>query len=89
MMNFNAYQFYGDDARENFRMAVTRLVAQEIEDFAKKSAMVTELTEEYIAQSGERPDYRELDELASWLLFGPRGLSLRKRKEIQALRGDA
>lgn len=35
--------------------------------------------------TGERPDIREMDELSSWLIFGKKGVSTRKKMEIKAL----
>jgi len=54
------------------------VVAEKIEDdldtiaqlFAEKIRRVDELIERYIAATGERPDARQLDRLATWLLKG-------------------
>lgn len=50
-----------------------------------KNTLVREVTDAYVRQVGERPDPRELDELASWLIFGHKGVSMRKKIEIKAL----
>lgn len=61
------------------------IVAEKIEDdldtmflwlaqlFAEKNRRVDELIERYIAATGERPDSRQLNRLATWLLKGVEG----------------
>ena len=59
------------------------VAAEKIEDnldtiaqlFAEKIRRVDELIERYIAATGERPDSRQLDRLATWLLKGAEELS--------------
>lgn len=72
------------DYKTEFKNAVTRIVRQEIEDAAVKNRMVQGVTDAYTAATGERPDHREMDELASWLIFGRKGLSQRKKIEIKS-----
>lgn len=72
------------DYKTEFKNAVTRIVRQDIEDLSVKNTLVQEVTDAYTAATGERPDPREMDELASWLIFGRKGLSQRKRIEIKA-----
>ncbi|MBA4542031.1 hypothetical protein H1164_03830 [Thermoactinomyces daqus] len=80
-----SFSFDKDNHREQFAKAVTRLVTDDY-PYAEKIAKIEALTEAYVLQTGKRPDPRELDELASWLIFGTKGLSLRKKNEIKAMR---
>jgi hypothetical protein len=73
------------DFKTEFKTAVTRIVRQDHEDKSEKNRKVKEVTDAYTAATGERPDYREMDELASWLIFGRKGVSTRKKMEIKAL----
>jgi hypothetical protein len=68
----------------DFKTAVTRIVRQDIEDINVKNKLIQEVTDAYTAATGKRPDPREMDELASWLIFGRKGLSQRKKIEIKA-----
>ncbi|MBW3113506.1 hypothetical protein KYJ26_16755 [Bacillus sp. MCCB 382] len=72
------------DYKTEFKNAVIRIVRQDIEDASVKNTLVQEVTDAYTAATGERPDPRELDELASWLIFGRKGLSQRKKIEIKS-----
>jgi hypothetical protein len=72
------------DYKTEFKNAVIRIVRQDIEDATVKNTLVQEVTDAYTAATGERPDPRELDELASWLIFGRKGLSQRKKIEIKS-----
>jgi hypothetical protein len=76
------------DYKADFKNAVTRIVRQDVEDQAVKNELVERVTDAYTAATGERPDVREMDELASWLIFGRRGISQRKLSEIKQL-GEA
>jgi hypothetical protein len=76
---------FTDDYKAEFNTAVTRIVRQDIEDKAEKNRMVKEVTDAYTAATGERPDHREMDELASWLILGRKGVSVRKKMEIKSL----
>jgi hypothetical protein len=71
------------DYKTAFKVAVTNIVRQDIEDIAKKNQLITEVTDAYIAATGERPEVSELDELASWAYFGYKGLTDRKKIEIK------
>lgn len=71
------------DYREQFKEQVNALVSNDY-SYAEKIEKINELTNDYILRTGERPDYRELDELASWLIWGPKGLSIRKKFEIRS-----
>lgn len=73
------------DYKTDFKVAVTRIVRQDTEDLAAKNAIIQEVTDAYTAATEERPDMRELDELSSWLIFGKKGVSQRKKIEIKAL----
>lgn len=78
------FDFTGD-FKTKFNRATTRIVRQDIEDFKTKNEIVQEVTDAYLAATGERPEPRELDELSSWLIFGRKGVSTRKKMEIQSL----
>jgi hypothetical protein len=71
------------DYKTLFKTAVTHIVRQDIEDIAEKNRLITEVTDAYIAATGERPEVSELDELASWAYFGYKGLTDRKKIEIK------
>lgn len=73
------------DYKTEFKNAVIRIVRQDYEDNAVKNRLVNDVTEAYLAATGEHPDHRELDELSSWLIFGRKGVSQRKKIEIKAL----
>lgn len=73
------------DFKTEFKNAVTRIVRQDTEDYTEKNRVVQELTDAYVAATGERPDIREMDELSSWTIFGKKGVSVRKKLEIKAL----
>jgi tRNA splicing endonuclease len=70
------------DYREQFKEQVNALVSNDY-SYAEKFEKIDKLTNEYIMRTDERPDPRELDELASWYIFGTKGLSLRKKREIR------
>lgn len=72
------------DYKTEFKTAVTRIVRQDNEDMSAKNEIVKNVTDAYLAATGERPDPREMDELASWLIFGRKGVSQRKKIEIKA-----
>ena len=72
------------DYKTAFKTAVTRIVRQDIEDNGMKNRIVQSVTDAYLSATGERPDFRELDELANWLIFGRKGLSQRKKIEIKS-----
>lgn len=78
------FEFTGD-FKTKFNRATTRIVRQDNEDFAAKNRIVQEVTDAYLVATGERPEPRELDELSSWLIFGRKGVSMRKKMEIQSL----
>jgi hypothetical protein len=78
---------FTDNYKNEFRTAVTHIVRQDIEDQAKKNRLITEVTDAYIAATGERPEPSELDELASWAYFGYKGLTDRKKIEIKVTLG--
>lgn len=71
------------DFKTDFKTAVTHIVRQDIEDQAEKNRLIKEVTDAYIAATGERPEPTELDELASWAYFGYKGLTDRKKIEIK------
>lgn len=73
------------DYKTDFKNAVTRIVRQDSEDHAEKNRIVKGVTDAYISETGERPEHREMDELSSWLIFGKKGVSVRKKMEIKAL----
>lgn len=73
------------DYKSDFKNAVTRIVRQDHEDFTEKRRLIQEAADAYIAATGERPESRELDDLASWLIFGRKGVSVRKKMEIKSL----
>lgn len=70
--------------KEQFSDAVTRLVRDNDKSADEKNKAVNILIEAYVQAIGERPDLRELDELASWIIFGTKGVSTRKKIEIKA-----
>lgn len=72
------------DYKTKFKNEVTRLVSEDSDNAAEKVRLTDELTEAYISGTGERPDSRELDELSSWLIFGKKGLTVRKKMEVKA-----
>lgn len=76
---------FTDDYKTEFKNAVTRIVRQDHEGKAEKNRIVKEVTDAYIAATGERPESRELDDLSSWLIFGRKGVSVRKKMEIKSL----
>lgn len=76
---------FTDNYKTEFKNAATRIVRQDIEDNAEKNRIVKEVTDAYTEATGERPDHREMDELASWLIFGRKGVSTRKKMEIKSL----
>ncbi len=73
------------DYKTDFKNAVTKIVSQDIMDANEKNRIVNSVTDAYVTAIGERPDYREMDELSTWLIFGRKGLSTRKKMEIKAL----
>ncbi|OYD08527.1 hypothetical protein [Paludifilum halophilum] len=77
----------GDTPAEMFSREVTLLVSQNIECPVLKGVAIANLTNAYIVQTGEQPEPEELDELANWFLFGPGGLSMKKRKQQRLIKG--
>ena len=73
------------DYKTDFKNAVTKIVSQDTTDANEKNRLVKSVTDAYVAAIGERPDYREMDELSSWLIFGKKGLSIRKKMEVKVL----
>lgn len=73
------------DYKTDFKNAVTKIVSQDTADANEKNRLVKSVTDAYVAAIGERPDYREMDELSSWLIFGKKGLSIRKKMEVKVL----
>lgn len=79
---------FTDDYKEEFKRYVCYITRKPNDGMAGKVEVVQELTDAYVEQVGERPDYRELDELASWLIFGYKGLTNRKKGEIKTYEGS-
>ncbi|WP_178023034.1 hypothetical protein [uncultured Paenibacillus sp.] len=71
------------DYKSKFRDDVTRLVRKDF-DPEIRVEFAGALIKAYTKAIGERPDLRELDELASWIIFGTKGVSTRKKIEIKA-----
>lgn len=82
------FDFTGD-FKTKFKEASTRIVRQDIENQTEKNRLIQDVTDAYIAATGERPESRELDELASWAYFGYKGLTENKRGEVKvSLHGE-
>lgn len=82
------HRFDRDDHREEFSRAVAALVTNDIDDEKERIKAVDRLIESYIAQTGERPDHQELDELAGWIIWGPDGITPRKQKQIKLIESE-
>lgn len=85
-MNFT-FDINGDYKTE-FNRAVTSIVLNDYADAAYKNALVQAVTDTYVNTTGEQPDIRELDDLSSWLIFGKKGVSVKKKIEIKAYEAE-
>lgn len=75
----------GENPADLFSEAVAKLTAFNIEP-SFRCSYAKDLTDTYVDQVGERPDPGELDELANWIIFGPTGLSVKKRKQQRLIK---
>ncbi|MCC2383535.1 hypothetical protein [Bacillus cereus] len=73
------------DYKKEFSDTVSRIVMNDINDTEVKNEIIRDVTNTYVAEIGERPESSELGELSSWLIFGRKGLSIRKKIEVKAL----
>lgn len=60
---------FTEDYKAAFEQAVSNLIENRIVDIEERKKAVEDLIEEYIADTGERPDPYQLDRLASLLLY--------------------
>lgn len=58
------------DYKEQFKRYVDVLVADINATVDDRKQRIADLTNAYIEQTGQRPDHRQLDRLAEWLLRG-------------------
>jgi hypothetical protein len=79
---------FTDNYKSEFSRYVCEITRKPNEGKYDKNKIVKKLMDDYVEQTGERPDYRELDELASWLIFGYKGLTNRKKMEIKTYEGS-
>jgi hypothetical protein len=62
-------RFKVGDYKQKFKQEVDALVNNIIEDRNERMRVINDLIEEYIADTGERPDARSLDKLSSLILY--------------------
>lgn len=72
-----AYEFT-DNYKEEFKRYVNAIVCKEGDKHD-----IQRLTDDYVAKTGERPEVSEMDEISSYLIFGRKGLTNRKKSEVK------
>ncbi|RSL29135.1 hypothetical protein D7Z54_32920 [Salibacterium salarium] len=80
---------FTDDYKKEFSRYVCVIASESTTDTAEDIAKVHRLTDDYVEQTGERPDHTELDELASLIRFGRKGLTNRKKSDVKAYEQEA